>query len=937
MTSPERLFLLDGMALAYRAYFAFIARPLINSKGMNTSAIYGFVTTLMKILEEEKPDHCAVVFDTKEPTFRHVLFPDYKATRQKMPEDMVSQLDMLKDVVRAFRTPLIELPGYEADDVIGTLARRAEKEGLMTYMVTGDKDFMQLLSPSIRMYRPGKNVTDAEIVDEAGVRAKFGVPPDGVIEVLGLIGDKSDNVPGVPGIGEKTAIPLIQKYGTIPVLYEHLDDIPQKGVREKLANNREKAFLSRQLVTIDTNAPITVDIHELRVARRDTAALIRLFGELEFKSLAGRLRDTEPLDTSFDEPSPPPAVPETVTNISSDRHTYHCVTTTEELEKLCRRLQTSELVVFDTETTSTDPLVADLVGISLCMEEREAFYIPVRLEQTPQQTGSGLFSDDTTAVRHNHTAAALPRDVVLERLKPIFESERIRKAGQNMKYDMLVLRSHGVEVRRAAFDTMVAGYILRPDGQHSLDALAMQTLRYAMVSYDDLVGKGKNRKHITEVPLQAIADYSSEDADMTFRIMEKQRERLRELRLSDLCEQIEFPLVTVLAAMEWEGVALDVEYLRGMSVDLDRQIKDLVTAIHAAAGGEFNINSTQQLSDVLFTKLQLPVVRKTKTGFSTDVAVLEELQGSHPIVALMLDYRQLTKLKSTYIDALPTLINPRTKKVHTSFNQTVAATGRLSSSDPNLQNIPIRSEIGRSIRKAFVPGAPGHAILSADYSQIELRVMAHMSGDVELTAAFRNEEDIHATTAAKVFGVAAQEITRDMRRKAKEVNFGIIYGIGPFGLARRLEISQTEARTIIDTYFQRFPKVRQYINDTIAAARREGFVSTLRGRRRYLPDINSRNQNIRGNAERQAINMPIQGTAADMIKLAMVSLHDTMRARRLRSTMVLQVHDELVFDLVVGEREIMEPLVRELMQNAMPLSVPVKVDVGVGANWLEAH
>jgi DNA polymerase I len=942
----ERLFLLDGMALAYRAYFSFIRQPLINSKGQNTGAVYGFTTALLRILEDEHPDHIAVVFDTKEPTFRHDLYPEYKATRQKMPEDMASQMEKLKEVVRAFNTPLLELPGFEADDIIGTLARRAEREGVLTMMVTGDKDFMQLISPLIKMYKPGKAGGDPEIVEESGVMEKFGVTPDRVIDVLGLIGDASDNVPGVPGVGEKTAIPLIQKHGSMEELYNHVEEIPQKGLREKLLTHRDLAFLSKKLVTIDTAVPVDVDFHSLRASQRDTSALLRLFGELEFKSLAAKLRNSEAFDDMPPAGTAAATAPSTpapdsdaspATDITSDKHAYTCVTTVKALDELCARLKKSPLIVFDTETTAKDPLAAELVGLSFSTEERLAWYVPVRWSGPAAEVGIGLFAGEATEGKHNHTADALDRNLVLEKLRPVFESDKILKAGQNVKYDALVLMNHGVTVRGVAYDTMIASYALRADGQHNLDALAMESLRYRMISFEDLVGKGKNLRHITEVPLEAITGYSSEDADMTFRVRERQIPRLKEMKLLELCESIEFPLIMTLARMEFEGIRLDVPYLGKMSKTLEKQLEGLVAEIHAQAGTQFNINSTQQLGDILFNTLRLPTVRKTKTGFSTDVGVLEALKGMHPIITSILEYRQLTKLKSTYIDALPSLINPKTGRLHTSFNQAVAATGRLSSSDPNLQNIPIRTDIGRSIRKAFIPRSKEALILSADYSQIELRVMAHISGDEGLREAFRNDEDIHATTAAKVFGVAPDAVTRDMRRKAKEVNFGIMYGIGPFGLANRLETSQTEAKEIITRYFERFPKVKQYINETIAGAKKDGFVSTLIGRRRYLPDINSRNQNIRGNAERQAINMPIQGTSADMIKVAMIRVDEAIMKRKLESRMLLQVHDELVFEIPVGEKKEMETLVKETMQGAMQLTVPLKVDVGTGSDWLEAH
>ena len=963
MLNQERLFLLDGMALAYRAYFAFISRPLVNSKGMNTSAIYGFTTALMRILEDEKPEHIAVVFDTREPTFRHAMYKEYKATREKMPEDMASQMNLLKDVVRAFNVPVIEQPGFEADDVLGTLAKRAEKENVLTYMVTGDKDFMQLISPLIKILRPGKGGEDAEVVDEQGVLHKFGVEPERVTDVLGLIGDTSDNVPGVPGIGEKTAIPLIQKYGSIESLYENIEKIPQRGVREKLIKNKELAFLSKQLVTIHIDVPVPIDFHKLRANAPDVSALVRMFGELEFRSLANKFAGVvssaieKNLKTTEAQLTPAAAaVPKDIVDINSDQHEYHCITSTKELDRLLNTLGASTLVVFDTETTGRDPFQAELVGLAFAVREREAYYVPVKSSGVEQRSASGerdLFSspaDDTPAIS-NHTLNALPLSTVFARLKPILENPLIIKVGQNIKYDMLVMHAHGVDVRGAMFDPMVANYVLRADGQHGLDAMAMEHLNYKMISFEELVGKGKSQKHITEVPLEAIARYSAEDADITLRVANIQRKKLADLEQLKLCEELEFPLLSVLARMEAAGVSLDIAYLADMSKDLERQIDNLIRDIYSDAGGQFNINSTQQLGDILFNRLKLPTVRKTKTGFSTDVNVLEALHGQHPIIDKMLDYRQFTKLKSTYIDALPSLVNPKTGKLHTSFNQTVALTGRLSSADPNLQNIPIRTELGRAIRRAFVPSNANSVIMSADYSQIELRVMAHISDDAGLQEAFRNKEDIHTSTSAKVFGVKLEDVTRDMRRKAKEVNFGIMYGIGPFGLASRLEISQTEAKEIIQRYFERFPKVKQYINDTIDSARHKGYVSTLLGRRRYLPDINSRNFTVRSNAERQAINMPIQGTSADMIKLAMIRIDEALQkpeaSRRLdssrgqksevRSRMLLQVHDELVFEVPKNEVEMMKELVADKMKHALTLNVPLEVDVGTGANWLEAH
>ncbi len=933
MAKSERLYLLDGMALIYRAYYAFIQRPLTNSKGENTGAVYGFVTFLNRILSQEYPDHIAVVFDTAKPTFRHEAYPEYKATRQKMPEDLSPQIGIVKEVVRAYNIPSIELDGYEADDIMGTLARRAEKENVLTFLVTADKDFMQLVTEKVKIYRPGKQGTDAEIVSFKEVKDKFGVTPDRVIDVLGLIGDTSDNVPGVPGVGEKTAIPLIQQYGSIETVYQNIDKIPQKGLKAKLESGRDLAALSKKLVTIDTNVPIKIDFHTLRAGTADTEKLVRLFERLEFKSLVNRLRDSagvQPVPAAAtEESSPPPEEP--LSDITNDKHTYKLITTERELRDLCARIAKAKEFVFDTETTSTDALKAELVGISLSATPREAFYVSVKPERSSSE--KGLFDTHDSA----KSLQGVDTEVAVNLLKPILESAKSRKIGHNIKYDKLVLSRYGIEVDGPLADTMIASYILRADARHNMDDAAKEYLQYKTVSYTDLTGSGKEQKHIRDVDLKALADYSCEDADITYRLFETMKEKLEKLGMYHLCEELEFPLVAVLARMERNGVAIDLEFLREMSKDLEGQLSSLVKDIHRLGGGPFNINSTQQLGDVLFNKLKLPTVRKTKTGFSTDVSVLETLQHQHPIIDKLLEYRQLAKLKSTYVDALPELCNSDTGRVHTSFNQTVAATGRLSSSDPNLQNIPIRTEIGRSIRQAFVPGKKGNLILSADYSQIELRVMAHISGDEGLAEAFRNKEDVHATTAAKVFGVPAKEVTRDMRRKAKEVNFGIMYGIGPFGLSSRLEITQAEAKDIIARYFERFPKVKQYINDTVARAREDGFVSTLLGRRRYLPDLRSANQNIRSNAERQAINMPIQGTAADMIKVAMVNIDKALRKKSLESLMILQVHDELVFEIRKSEEKEMRAIVEKEMTQALKLTVPVEVEIGVGKNWLEAH
>ena len=952
MPKRERLFLLDGMALAYRAYFTFINRPLINSKGENTSAIYGFVNTLMKILEEEKPEHIAVIFDTPEPTFRHKKFAAYKATREKMPEAMADQLGRLKEVVEAFNVPILEAPGYEADDVIGTLAKRAEAKGIETNLVTGDKDFMQLISPLVKMYKPGKRGDEWEIIDEEGVKEKFGVTPDKVTDVLGLIGDKSDNIPGVLGIGEKTAIPLVQEYGSIEKILKNLDKIPQKGLKEKLSQNKENALLSKELVTIKTDVPIDIDIEKLRAAGKDTKKLSRFFAELEFRTLLKKIRGNTPAtdeDITFDVTEFKP-----LADITTDEHSYHIIRSEDELKALCKKLAKSPLMVFDTETTSLNSMDTELVGLSLAIKPGEAYYVPVAVNGNTAKRKSGskdlaLFTsgDNETEERKNwhdqNEETVPPKNIFLElsvvfgHLKPILENPRIQKCGQNVKFDLLTLTQYGIEVRGVSFDTMVAAYVLRTDGQHNLDALAEEYLNYRMISYSELVGTGKEKVDIRDVPLERTAEYSAQDADITLRLYETLKSKLETEKMLKLCEEVEFPLILVLAEMERTGVALDKKFLSEMSKELELLLENIVSDIYQIVGEKFNINSTQQLSEVLFNKLKLPIVRKTKTGYSTDVGVLETLRNEHPIVERLLEYRQLSKLKSTYVDALPKAVNLQTGRVHTSFNQTGTATGRLSSSDPNLQNIPMHTEIGREIRKAFVPGSKDMLIMSADYSQIELRIMAHISQDNGLLEAFRNGEDIHATTAAKVFGTKPSEVTREMRRRSKEVNFGIMYGIGPFGLSSRLGISQGEAKDIIARYFERFPRVNQYIFDTIAQARHDGYVSTLLARRRYLPDINSRNQTVRANAERQAINMPIQGTAADMIKVAMIRIHKGIQDSGYRSKMVLQVHDELVFEVQKKELERITKLVVEKMQKALPLDVPIEVEVGTGKNWFAAH
>lgn len=907
--ASQRLFLIDGSALYYRSYFAFIRNPLINSKGENTSATYGFTTYLMRILFEEKPDYVAVVFDTKEPTFRHHKYPPYKATREKMPEEMAAQYPRIVELTEAFGVARLEKEGYEADDLIATLAKRAERQGIETYMATGDKDMMQVLSPMIKMFnmRPGAGKDSPEIIDAAHLQQDLGLRPEQVIDYLALMGDKSDNVPGVPKVGEKTARELLQQYGSIEGIYANLDKIAKKAIHDTLAENRPLAELSRELVTLETNAPLEIDLEALRRPAVEAEKLVPLFEHLEFRSLIPRLREA--------------AAPALQTQFDAEKQRYHLVNTPGALQQLAEQLRRRDFFIFDTETTGLETFNAEVIGISFAWEKSQACYVPL---------------NDT---------AHLPAQTVITTLKPVFENPQIKKGGQNIKFDALMLYQHSIELQGIDFDTMIAGYLISPGArQNNLDALAEKYLNYKMIPIEELIGKkGKGQKTMLEVPVEQVSTYSCEDADITLQLKQVLEQKLREAGAEELFRKVEMPLVEVLLHMEKSGVSLDVLFLQEMSAQLGENAGRLQKEIYQLAGEEFNTNSPQQLGVILFDKLEIHrelnkrKPARTATGqYSTTEAILLRY-SEHPVVNKILEYRKLAKLKSTYVDALPALISPRSGRLHTSFNQTIAATGRLSSSDPNLQNIPIRGEVGREIRKAFIPGAPDHYILSADYSQVELRVMAHISGDEALKEAFARGEDIHSTTAAAIFDVPLEQVTAEQRRKAKEVNFGIIYGISRFGLADRLGISPDEAEEIIRHYFIRFPRVNQYMIDTIAFARQHKYVTTLLNRRRYLPEIADKNAAIRQNAERVAINTTIQGSAADLIKIAMIDIYKEIKAQKLASKMLLQVHDELVFEAPEKEVEILKPLIKEKMESAMQLSVPLKVDVGVGKNWLEAH
>lgn len=908
----KRLFLIDGSALYYRSYFAFIRNPLINSRGENTSAVFGFALYLMKIVFEEKPDYLGVVFDTKAPTFRHEMYEPYKATREKMPEEMAAQFPHIIDLVKAFQIPQLELDGFEADDIIATLARRAEGMGIETYMATADKDMMQVLSPMIKMYsmRAGN---DAEIIDEAHLMEKLGLRPEQVVDYLALMGDSSDNVPGVPKVGQKTAQSLLSEYGSIQGIYDNLENIGKKSIQESLRENRELAELSRRLVTLHYDVPVKVDFADLALSPVDLPAVMALYEHLEFRNQIPRLlklAEESGSETADAKPG----------SYDPEKQHYHLVASAEKLNALAAQLQQQTFFVFDTETTGLDAFSSEVIGISFAWKAGEAYYVPLN-------------------------GGELKEAEVIEILKPVLEDPRIKKGGQNIKFDALMLYQHGIEIAGIDFDTLIAAYLISPGSrQHNLDALAREYLNYRMISIEALIGpRGKNQKTMDEIDIEQVAVYASEDADITFRLKLALEKQLKKTDMEKLFREVEMPLVEVLIQMEKHGVRLDVDFLNEMSKELDNSSLALEQEICRMAGEDFNVKSPKQLGDILFEKLAIHIElgkrkpARTPTGqYKTAENDLLKYQA-HPLVDKILEYRKLTKLKSTYVDALPKLVSQRSGHLHTSYNQTVAATGRLSSSDPNLQNIPIRGETGREIRKAFIPSAPGWVILSADYSQVELRVMAHISGDPGLREAFEQGEDIHRATAAAVFGVPPGEVTPEQRRKAKEVNFGIIYGISRFGLAGRLGISNNDAETIIQNYFAKYPNVNRYITETIAFAREHKYVTTLLNRRRYIPDIASANGNIRQNAERAAINSPIQGSAADLIKLAMIDIHRALEAEQLQARMILQVHDELVFELPESELPAVTALVKEKMESAMKLAVPLKVDTGSGTNWLEAH
>jgi DNA polymerase-1 len=895
MPQKRRLFLIDGSALAYRSYFAFIRNPLINSKGENTSAVFGFTNSIMKILKEENPDYVAVVFDTKAPTFRHEIFKDYKSTRAKMPSEMADQLPRIREVADGMNLPILEVEGFEADDLMGTLAKRAKSKGWEVVLVTGDKDFLQLVDEDVKVLNPKRGGEEPELLDKRGVEKKFGVPPEKVIEVLALMGDASDNIPGIPGIGEKTAVELIKQFGDMEKTLAHADKVKRKNVQKGLKEHPDLARLSKRLVVIDTKVPFELDLNSLKRKTFNLPRLKELFKELEFTKL---LQEISSLETK-------------------EKLDYEIIKSEKELEELTADLEKVGEFALDTETTGLNPIDAELVGISISYKEKEAFYIPVG--------------------HHVRSERNLDLSAVIKKFKKILEDEKVRKIGHNLKFDLEILRRYGIELKGIHFDTMIASYLLNPSfRQHNLNYLALEHLDHKMIPISDLIGTGKKQKIFAEVPIKDACLYSCEDADFTLRLKEVFAPKLSLLSLEKLFFEVELPLIEVLAEMEIVGVSIDVQHLKRMSQNLSKQLDDLTEQIYDLAGKKFNINSTQQLSKILFEDLKLTPVRRTekKTAQSTDIGVLETLAKEHPLPKILLDYRQLSKLKSTYIDALPALVNKRTGRIHTSFNQTVTATGRLSSSDPNLQNIPIRTDLGKQIRKAFIPRNSDFLIISADYSQVELRILAHFSQDKTLMDAFKRGEDIHIRTASEVFGVPIEKVTQEERAVAKTTNFSIIYGVSAYGLSQSTGMTPQEAAMFIDVYFKRYPRVKSYIDEMIELARKQGFVTTLLGRRRYIPEINSSNRQKREFAERTAINTPIQGSAADLIKVVMIDIAKKLKDKK--SKMILQVHDELVFEIYKDELDFVKEMVKDKMENTIQLDVPIKVDINVGENWLEA-
>jgi len=896
--AKKRFFIMDGNAYIYRAFYAI--EGLSTSTGIPTNAVFGFTRLLLKLLFDDKPDYIVIAFDTAGPTFRHEEYAEYKADRPEMPSPLVQQLPIIREVIDALNIPILEQSGYEADDIIGTVAKKAEAAGMEVIIVTGDKDALQLVSPNIKVnpysfrgfFEPGF------VFDRQAVKERHGVEPDKVTDLMGLMGDKIDNIPGVPGIGKKTAPQLIEQFGSLEELLDHADEVKSEKQKQLLKEYREQALLSKRLATVDVNVPINLDFKSCEMKDFDQSKLMNLFRRLEFRQFIRELDLSQKKDVEVK---------------------YHTILTESDLDDLVSKLKQRTDFAVDTETNGLDPVTSDIVGISIAFQPHEAYYIPVshRYIGVPEQ---------------------LPLELVANKLKPLLSDSSIGKIGQNIKYDLQILKRCGIELSNISFDTMLASYILNPSARgHNLSDLAMEYLGHKMIPIQDLIGKGKNQITMDEVDVERASEYACEDADITLQLKSDLEPDLHKYELESVFREIELPLIPVLAEMEMAGIRVNTKYLKELSGKLSKQLDSLTKKIYELAGEEFNINSPKQLGEILFEKLGLPPGKRTKTGYSTNEAELERLSAAgYELPSLILEFRSIAKLKSTYVDALPEQINPKTGRVHTFFNQAVTETGRLSSSKPNLQNIPIRTEEGREIRRAFIPGEECSLLLAADYSQIELRMLAHLSGDATLIEAFRNNEDIHSRTASLIFGLPLDQIMPNMRRQAKTINFGIIYGMGAFRLARELEISHGDAQRFIDSYFKTYSGVKSYFDGVIEFARENGYVTTISGRRRRIPEINSRNRNTREFAERTAINTPVQGSAADMIKLAMIKIDEFFRSENLKSRLLLQVHDELVFEVHEAELDKIQLNVCSLMEGALPLDVPVKVDVGVGKDWLEA-
>jgi len=891
-----KLFLIDGNSFCYRAFYAI--KALATSSGEPTNAVYGFIAMMRKLIKDECPDYLGIAFDLKGPTFRHKKYERYKIHRKPMPEELVTQMPVIKDMVRAYNIPIFEKQGYEADDVLATIAVKLAGAGLDVYIVTGDKDALQLVGPHIKIYSTHK---EGLIYDAKSVKERYGVRPEQMTDLIALMGDASDNIKGVPGFGEKTAVSLMSRFKGLEDMLSRPDEIKQESKKALLVRHAEDARMSKDLATLDKDVPLKIDLEDLKLKAPDSEALVELFKRLEFKNLIREYAPRRHLGSK-----------------------YHMVDDEEGFEDLIKKLKKSGLFVLDFETTSPDPMIARPIGISFSFREGEAHYVVFK-----NSSGGALFEGDKRG---------LEAKWALGRLKGVLEDAAVKKAGQNIKYEYIILRNHGIAPKGIYFDTMIASYLLNPSKlNHNLDDISLEYLEYKKIPLSDLIGSGKKKTGLEEAAVEKVCEYSCEDSDVTFRLMKIFEKMLKEKNLYELFIDVEMPLVAVLAEMELAGVGLDVKLLKEMSEKTAARLKLLTKDIWDMAGGEFNINSHQQLSNVLFEKLKLPVIKRTKTGISTDEGVLRKLETAHPIIGLMLEYRMLAKLASTYIDALPGLINKKTGRVHTSFNQTVTATGRLSSSSPNLQNIPVKTEIGRQIRRAFIPSRKEDTLIAADYSQIELRILAHFSNDKNLITAFKKGKDVHTYTAALIFGVKEDEVTKKMRQQAKTVNFGIVYGMSPYGLSRDLGIDVSAAEEFIENYFERYPGVRLYLEDQIESARDERCVTTILNRRRYIPDIDSANVKMRQFSERTAINTPIQGSAADLIKIAMLDIARTVEAEGLKSRMILQLHDELVFEVKKGESARMRRLIKEKMEGAFKLRIPVLVRMGEGKNWLEAE